>query len=233
METKIYNQAGEETGKLDLPTTVFDLPRNDDLIHQVVVSMEANKRNNIAHTKDRSEVRGGGKKPWRQKGTGRARHGSIRSPIWRGGGITFGPTKDKNYAKKINKKMRVKALYVVLSQKMRDKEILFVDNLKFGAPQTKEAKMVLGKLSGIAGFENILSKRKNSAYLALNARDKNTEKSFQNFGNVMVNEIKNINPLDILRFKHLVITNPKESVEFLKSKITDSKVQDKKVAVEK
>ena len=219
MEVNIYNQDGKEKGKIQLPDEVFALPWNGDLVHQVIMSMASNRRNNIAHTKDRSEVRGGGKKPWRQKGTGRARHGSTRSPIWRGGGVTFGPTKDRNWTKKINKKMKVKALFTALSQKIRENEILFVDNLKFDAPKTKEAKGVLEKLSGVKGFGDILSKKKNSAYLALNARDENLEKSFQNFGNIMVNEARNINPLDIARFKYLVITNPEESVELLKSKI--------------
>ena len=100
METQIYNQKGEVVKKLKLSEEVFALPWNADLVHQVVVSMTSNQRDNIAHTKNRGDVRGGGKKPWRQKGTGRARHGSNRSPIWRGGGVTFGPTNEKNWSKK-------------------------------------------------------------------------------------------------------------------------------------
>src|SRR5436853_6808436 len=128
METKIYNIEGKETGKITLPENIFGLPWNADLVHLVVVGMHANARTNVAHTKDRGEVRGGGKKPWRQKGTGRARHGSIRSPIWRGGGVTHGPRNEKNYARAIPKKIRAKALFMALSRKLKDGEIIFVDS---------------------------------------------------------------------------------------------------------
>src|SRR3989344_1678996 len=120
METNIYNQEGKEVGKVSLPTAVFGVKWNPDLVHQAVVAMEANARTPVAHTKSRADVRGGGRKPWKQKGTGRARHGSTRSPIWVGGGVAHGPTNEKIFAKKINKKMRTKALYTVLSQKLRD-----------------------------------------------------------------------------------------------------------------
>ena len=96
MESKLYNQKAEEAGKIDLPESVFNLPWNSDLVHQVVVAMTANRRTPLAHTKTRGEVSGGGKKPWRQKGLGKARHGSIRSPIWVGGGVAHGPRKDKD-----------------------------------------------------------------------------------------------------------------------------------------
>src|SRR6185437_9448180 len=129
METKIYNIEGKETGKMTLPENIFGLPWNADLMHQVVVSMRSNARHSIAHTKDRGEVRGGGKKPWQQKGTGRARHGSSRSPIWKGGGVSHGPRKEKLYAKVLPKGMRRKALLVALSRKYKDGEIIFLDKL--------------------------------------------------------------------------------------------------------
>ena len=152
METKIYNQKGKEAGKITLPEEVFGLPWNADLVHQVVTSMLANARTPVAHTKTRGEIRGGGKKPWKQKGTGRARHGSTRSPIWVGGGVTHGPRNDKIYARKINRKMKAKALYTILSKKAKDGEILFVDALSFSAPKTVEAKEILKNLSGCAVF---------------------------------------------------------------------------------
>jgi len=130
MLVNTYNQKGEKTEQIELPKEIFGKEFKPDLIHQVVVSMQSSQRQGTAHAKNRSEVRGGGKKPWRQKGTGRARHGSTRSPIWIGGGVTFGPTKDRNYKKSIPKKMRRAALLSTLSAKAKDKEIAIIDEIK-------------------------------------------------------------------------------------------------------
>lgn len=219
MDAKIYNQKGKESGTLTLDEKVFGLSWNADLVHQVITSMMSNARTPIAHTKTRGEVRGGGKKPWRQKGTGRARHGSTRSPIWVGGGVAHGPRNDKNYARKVNKKMKAKALYTILSQKMRDGEILFVDSLSFDAPKTKDAVAVLKNLSGIKGFEKLSTKRKNAAYIAVKEQNENLKKSFGNYGAVEVSPISNINPIDAMNYKYIVIADPEASLSFISGKI--------------
>lgn len=219
MEHVIYNTKGKEVAKVKVPETIFGLAWNADLVHQVVTSMESDARHSIAHTKDRSEVRGGGKKPWRQKGTGRARHGSRRSPIWVGGGITFGPRNEKDYSRKVNKKMKTKALYTILSQKLRDGEVIFVDDIAFTEPKTKEAKEVLKSLSGVKGCETLATKRKNAAYIATDVRDTNTKKSFDNFGNVKLDEVRNLNPIDLLTYKYLIIENPDVSVKQLEARM--------------
>jgi large subunit ribosomal protein L4 len=218
MKVKTYNQIGQEVGTIELPERVFGAPWNADLVHQVVVSMEANARTPVAHVKDRSEVRGGGRKPWKQKGTGNARHGSIRSPLWRGGGATFGPRNDKIYTRKINKKMRSGALFAVLSQKLRDGEIMFVDKLDFSAPKTAEAKNVLKALSGIQGMDGLASKKRNATIISLGEKASNTIKSFNNFGNVEVLESRNLNPVKLLKYKYLVLENPEKSLDALSTR---------------
>ena len=219
MKVKIYNSEGKETSMIALPESVFGLSWNGDLVHQVVITMQNNARISIAHAKDRSEVRGGGKKPWKQKGTGRARHGSSRSPIWIGGGVTHGPLSEKKYGGKINKKMKVKALYTVLSEKLRNGEILFVDSIETKEAKTKVARSVLENLSKIKGFETILSKKKNSALIAQGESNKDTLLSFANFGNIYMDDVKNLNPLNLLKYKILVITQPTESIKFIESKL--------------
>lgn len=216
METKLYTQNGKDAGKITLPESVFGLSWNADLVHQVTVAMRSNEREPIAHTKTRGEVSGTGKKPWAQKGTGRARHGSRRSPIWVGGGVAHGPRNDKNFARKINKKTKTKALFTILSRKMKDGEILFVDALSFKAPKTKDAKAVVLSLAGIKGFEKLATKPKNVALIATDKKDANLSKSFQNFGNFSVEEVRNINPLSVLNHKYLILS--KDSVDILNNR---------------
>jgi len=233
MKAKIYSKEGKENGSVELPEAVFNTPWNADLVHQVVISMQANARTPVAHTHDRSEQRGGGKKPWKQKGTGRARHGSRRSPIWRGGGVTFGPRNEKDYSKKINRKMRTKALYSVLSRKFKDNEILFVDSVAFTEPKTKEAKVVLTSLATLSGFEGLIEKKKNAVLVTLPEKDETVFKSFRNMGNVSLHEVRNLNPVDVLSSKYLIISNPSEAISVLEAKrslATKKKISSKKVA---
>src|SRR3989344_4784092 len=215
MESVIYNIEGKKTGTVTLPERVFGVRWNADLVKQVADSLLSTKRKNVAHTKDRGEVRGGGKKPWRQKGTGRARHGSIRSPIWVGGGVTGGPRNEKNFYRKVSKKMRVKALYTILSQKLRDKEVFFLDSIKLIEPKTKIAVKTLQSLSSIKGFEKIFSKKNNATVIALSDKNKETERAFGNLGNVSVLEARNLNPLSLLEYKYLVIENPQKTFTML------------------
>jgi len=146
MEVRLYNQEGIDIGTAQLPDALFNVEFDADTVHEVVQAQEANARHAIAHTKGRGEVRGGGKKPWRQKGTGRARHASIRSPIWKGGGVAFGPTKERNFSKKVNKKLARAALAMVLSSKVRDGEFRVVEEIHFDEPKTKLAAAMFKKL---------------------------------------------------------------------------------------
>lgn len=134
---KVYNWNGEATGDIKLSDAVFAVPANDALVHQVFVAQANNLRGVYAHTKDRSERAGSGKKPWRQKGTGRARAGSVRSPLWRKGGVTFGPTKDRNFSQKTSRKMRRKATAIALSEKLRSGRLFVVENFDFESKKTK------------------------------------------------------------------------------------------------
>jgi large subunit ribosomal protein L4 len=218
LSAKVYNQNGKEAGDIALPEAVFGLPWNGDLVHQVITSLMTNKRTPVAHTKNRGDVRGGGKKPWKQKGTGRARHGSIRSPLWVGGGVTHGPRNDKNFTRKVNKNMRTKALFTILSKKHRDGEVLFVESFAVASGKAKDAKAAIASLGTIKGFEALKDRRKNAALMALHKKDANVERAFGNFGNVAIDEARNINPVDLLNYKYLVVAGPKEVVSFLTGK---------------
>ena len=219
MNAKIYSKEGKETGSVTLPEAVFGVAWNQDLVHEIVVGMQANARETLAHTKDRSEVRGGGRKPWKQKGTGRARHGSRRSPIWAGGGVTFGPRSEKDYSVKINKKARAKALASVLSKKLTDEEVIFVDSLAMDTPKAKDAKTIFTAIAKGSDHEAMASKRKNAALIILTERDLATEKSFRNFGNIEVMQAKDISIVDLLTYKYVVVADPKSSVEIFEKRV--------------
>ncbi len=179
---------------------------------QAVLSEQKNARQGTAHTKDRGEVRGGGRKPWQQKGTGRARHGSSRSPIWRGGGITHGPEKTKDYSVKLNRKMRRKALAMALTKKFSLGQILFLDEFSLGAPKSASAKGLLTSLAKAKDFRDISSRRNNAVTLALAKDSEAVKKSFRNFGSVVVVESRNLTAGKVLGSKYLIITEPETAL---------------------
>lgn len=209
MRYSIYNQKGEKVGTTLLPKEIFELEANPDLIHQVVIAQMANRRKPLAHTKTRAEVSGGGRKPWRQKGTGRARHGSIRSPLWRGGGITFGPRKERVFKKRIPKKMKRKALLMVLSGKAKENLLLLLDKLEIEKPKTKEITKILENLE-----KKIRSFTGKNCLIVLPKFDKNIILATRNIPDVEIREVRNLNVLDLLSFKYLIM--PKEAINKIK-----------------
>ena len=196
MKIDTYNQNGEKVGTTELPDAIFGVEINPTLLHQAVVAQMANMRKVIAHAKDRSEVRGGGKKPWRQKGTGRARHGSRRSPIWVGGGVTFGPTKYKNFKKKINVKMKRKATLMALSGTARDEELLVLAKIELTAPKPKEMAIVVDKV--VPDLK--------TALCMLPERNETIQRAGRNIADFKVVNVGNINVVDMLNHKYLVLT---------------------------
>ena len=193
----VYNQKGESIKRQKLNDQIFDCKSQKEIIHQVVVLSLANKRHPFAHTLKKGDVRGGGKKPWRQKGTGRARAGSIRSPLWRGGGITFGPNKERNYSKKINKKIKRKALYMCLSDKVEDKKLYVLDKIELSEIKTKKFVDILNKL---------IPEKNKKILLALSGNDKNIIKSAHNIEKLRTMPVESLNVLDLLKADYLVTT---------------------------
>ncbi len=213
IKAPIYNLEGKNKGEVDLPEDVFNLPWNDDLVHQIIVSYDANERANIAHTKNRGEVAGANKKPHKQKGRGKARHGSRQSPIWRGGGVTFGPRNDKSYSKIINKKSKNKALLVALSQKVRDNGLAFSEDLVFTKPKTSIAKNFVDVI------KKDLSKGRGSVLVVLpNDNDINIRKSFSNIPKVETTTTKALNAKLALKAQTVVLVNKDESIDEIKSR---------------
>ena len=219
LNSAVYSIAGKEVSTISLPESVWGLPWNADLVHQVVTGMQSNARTGLADSRGRGDVSGGGKKPWRQKGTGRARHGSSRSPIWRGGGVTHGPLAEKNYSKKINKKTRAKALFVALSQKLRDGKVLFVDSLDLTQIKTKDAMTALVNLAKVDGFKTLNTKKANNVFVVVPKKSDATAKSFRNIFHVTLEDVRNLNPVDVLNYRYLVVAAPDMSNEVLSAKL--------------
>jgi len=201
LKIKVYNKSAEAVKDLELNSKVFEVKPNNELLHQVVVSQMANARQVIADTKGRAEVSGGGKKPWKQKGTGRARAGSSRSPIWRGGGVTFGPSSDRNFKKKVNQKMKQKAIFMVLSDKVSSGHLIVVDELKFDAFKTKDFNKMLNSFE-----EKILNDNRRDILVFNTSKDEKTLFSGRNLKGVKVVNQENINILELLNCKNLLLS---------------------------
>lgn len=203
----VYNIEGKKVSDVALNDKVFGIEKNDALVHQVYVAQSANRRSGSAHTKIRSDVRGGGKKPWKQKGTGNARTGSIRNPLWRGGGVIFGPLKGKNYTQSINEKMKQKALLIALSEKVRNEKIRIVEDLALEQPKTKV----------IAGFLSTVGITK-STLIALAKNESGTYKASRNIDRVTALEAEKLNVFDVMNAEYLVVS--KETLKQLDTKYT-------------
>lgn len=202
LKVKVYDQLGKVVGEEKLEPAIFSVEVKPGLIQQAVRTIQANARLPLAHTKTRGEVRGGGRKPWRQKGTGRARVGSIRSPLWRGGGVIFGPKKNRNYSLKMNKKAKRKALFMTLSDKAKNKKIVLLDSLELKKIKTKEFLRVLSKLPVKKTILTILPKS-----------EKNIIYSTRNLPYVKTILADSLNVIDVLAHEYLLM--PKESLKVI------------------
>ncbi len=219
-QVKIYDLQGQEKGKIKLNKAVFGLEKNDQLIHQAVVCVLANNRQANAHTKTRGEIAGGGAKPWKQKGTGRARAGSSRSPIWSGGGTVFGPRNDRNYSQKLNKKMRRKALLMTLSDKVSNKKLVILDSVAIDEPKTK---LVVTAL-------DVLPTSDGTVLAILPNHEENFELASSNVPYIKTIKLDSINIVDVLKYDYILTTEAgiKKIEETFTSEITDHEDEDKK-----
>lgn len=191
----VYNMDGERVSDIELIDEVFDVPVKQHVLHQVVTMQLTNKRSGTVATKGRSFVRGGGQKPYRQKGTGRARAGSRRSPLWRGGGVVFGPS-PRSYGYKVPKKVRRQALKMALSSKLQDKDLIVVDRLDLETVKTKRFVEVLAAL------------RTREVLIVIDRQNENLELSSRNVPYAKVLRSEGLNVYDILRFKSLILVEP-------------------------
>jgi len=195
-KVKIYNSSGAAVKDKELSDLVFGVPVNNQVIKQVLTAQQANQRGNIAHTKDRSEVRGGGRKPWRQKGTGRARHGSNRSPLWSGGGVTFGPTNERNWKQKVNKVMRQKAITMALSDRLAHERMCVIDQFDLHEIKTSAFRKIL----------QALPVKEKKTLIVVNEKNEVIEKSARNLAKVKMIKVNNINIRDIMEYPNMLLT---------------------------
>ena len=205
-KTAVYNQIGEKVSDMDLNSKIFGVEKIDaGLVHAAVVAQATNARNSIAHTKMRGEVQGSGRKPWKQKGTGRARAGSVRSPLWRHGGITFGPRSERNWAIKLNRSAFRKALFTILSDKVNGKKLVVVESFD----KTAKTKELAARLSSLAAKLGLGSKY----LLVLDAPSKELERASKNLKNVKILYANQLNVLDLLKYDAIVLKNALPLIE--------------------
>jgi large subunit ribosomal protein L4 len=219
MKVNVYTMEGKVAKEMEVPDVIFGAKWNADLVSQVLYSQASNRRAGTAHTKNRADVRGSHKKPWAQKGSGRARHGSAQSPLWKGGGVTFGPRNDKDYKKTIPKSMKVAALFSMLSAKVKSGKVIFVDSVPTQTGKTKDADMAMKGLTTIEGFKTLCYKKPNNVYMTVKAGDDITKRSFRNLPYMTLHNMDDLNPLDLANTRYLVITNPEETIAYLSSKL--------------
>ena len=202
----IYNQEGKEIGLIDLDPRVFDEKINPYVLYQAVNTYLANKRRGCASTKTRAKVSGGGRKPWRQKGTGRARVGSIRSPLWKGGGVIFGPH-PRSFHKGLSKKMRILALKSSINAKLKDGNLIILEDIKLKEPKTKEMKRILENF--LPKADRLRQKKiREKVLLLVDKLEPNLKVGCRNLANLFLLEAENVDAYDILKFKRLIITKP-------------------------
>lgn len=194
----VYKETGDKAGSIDLAAEIFAITSNEDLVHQAYVTHEANRRVHLAHAKIRSEKRGGGAKPWRQKGTGRARAGSRRSPIWVGGGVVFGPRKSKKFAKQMNVKAKRKALFMVLSDRVANKKLVVVDKYSYTKPETAKFAKMLDKLP--------MEDKTTLVVLPGRKNDKNIKLSARNIPGVGIIRADSLNIKDVLSYEYILLS---------------------------
>jgi large subunit ribosomal protein L4 len=206
----IHNLEGKKIEDLDVSDSVFGVAKNDELLHQVFMIIAGNQRDSIAHTKGKGEVSGSGKKPFKQKGTGNARQGQKRNALMKGGGVSFGPTKDRNFKRELNKKMKQKAVRISISEKLRSGTLIAVDTLKIEKAKTKLFAEALKKL-------NI----KGKAMIGFSDQEKDMMLSTRNIKNIKNAETKDLNVMDLLNNKYLIIS--KQSIACLEEKYKEVK----------
>ena len=207
----IHNQEGKKIEDLTVSDAVFAAKSNNELLHQVFMVIAGNQRNPIAHTKDKSEVAGSGKKPFKQKGTGSARQGQKRNPVMKGGGVAFGPTNERNFKRDLNKKMKQKAVVTAISEKLRSETLIAIDSLTVEGAKTK-------------GFAAVLKNLKltGKVLVSFSEEEKKTSMISRNLKNVNNIETKDLNVMDLLNNKYLLLS--KASISFLEEKFGNSKV---------